>query len=278
MNLIKPLTAGIIILFLSFQASLTPVINKLAQTQSGQPRQQLTYSVEKQDISRNWSGYTATNGTFTGVSSTWTVPKINGSTTYGADAAWIGIGGVDTPDLIQAGTQGIVDMDGQVIYQAFFETLPYPSEPLGIDVNAGDSVTIAITQKTPGNWQIAFKDNTTNKSIHFTKTYDSSLSSADWIEEAPSGVRRVMPLDNFGVIHFQNAAAVKDGHTVSLAQTNAKPLAMGDIYGQVLAAASNLGNDGQSFDVARVNATNEQTTVSNRHYYRQYRVQVFNDN
>ena len=57
------------------------------------------------DTSRNWSGYAATGGKFTSVTGTWTVPQSNGSANFGSDATWVGIGGVNTRDLIQAGTQ-----------------------------------------------------------------------------------------------------------------------------------------------------------------------------
>ena len=40
--------------------------------------------------SSNWSGYSATGGTFTSVTGTWTVPTVS-ATTAGADATWVGI-------------------------------------------------------------------------------------------------------------------------------------------------------------------------------------------
>src|SRR5580693_2390477 len=57
--------------------------------------------------SYNWAGYTASGGNFTSVTGTWDIPQISGSASPSADATWVGIGGVTTQDLIQAGTQAI---------------------------------------------------------------------------------------------------------------------------------------------------------------------------
>src|SRR5579862_7331722 len=65
------------------------------------------------DDSRNWAGYAAGGGSFTGVTATWTIPQSSGS---GVDATWVGIGGLQTRDLIQAGTQGTVTRSGSVTH------------------------------------------------------------------------------------------------------------------------------------------------------------------
>src|SRR5436309_15315674 len=56
-------------------------------------------------ISRNWSGYVATNKTFTSVTGTWIVPQVTPGSSSAADATWVGIGGLNRSDLIQSGTQ-----------------------------------------------------------------------------------------------------------------------------------------------------------------------------
>src|SRR5205823_11050596 len=53
--------------------------------------------------SQNWAGYAATGGAYTGVSAAWTIPDIAFISSPGVDAAWVGIGGVRSRDLIQAG-------------------------------------------------------------------------------------------------------------------------------------------------------------------------------
>src|SRR5205807_743579 len=57
--------------------------------------------------SSNWSGYVANGGSFTAVTATWVVPQVSATST-GADATWVGIGGLNSRDLIQAGTQASV--------------------------------------------------------------------------------------------------------------------------------------------------------------------------
>src|SRR5579859_5731149 len=71
--------------------------------------------------SRNWAGYAATRGTFTAVSATWHVPEFAPDSPAGADATWVGIGGVRGGDLIQAGTQETVSGRGATQYQAWVE-------------------------------------------------------------------------------------------------------------------------------------------------------------
>ncbi len=203
-----------------------------------------------QSESRNWSGYVAIGGTFTSVSGTWTVPNVSADTT-GTDATWIGIGGVASTDLIQAGTQAIVE-NGQVMYSAIWETLPETAQPIPMTINAGDQINVSITQQKSDKWQINIQDATNGQSWTKSVTYRSSLSSAEWIEEAPaSGRLTILPLDSFGSVTFTSATTVENGQTSTIAQTGAKPLAMDNGAGQVLAQASNLDANGTGFTVTR---------------------------
>ncbi|HEV2339391.1 MAG TPA: G1 family glutamic endopeptidase [Patescibacteria group bacterium] len=220
------------------------------------------------NVSRNWAGYIATNGSFTSISGTWDIPSItNGN--YGSDAAWVGIGGVSSNDLIQAGTQETVNRNGQVSYEAFYETLPDVSRALSITVNGGDSVTVSVTQTSNGVWQINVKDNTSGQSTQANVSYTSSLSSADWVEEAPSGMRSILPLDNFGSIQFTNLSTIENGNTDNLSQANASAVTMTSIQNQPLASVSALGSDNASFTVSRT-ATSSLTNItpSYRFYHR----------
>ncbi len=203
------------------------------------------------DISRNWSGYAATSGTFTSVAGTWTVPRVNTDGQVGADATWIGIGGVDSRDLIQSGTRAVIDRSGQVTYSAFIEMLPRASREIAVTINQGDSVTISIARQATNQWQISFKDNTNGQTFRTTVTYRSSLSSAEWIEEAPSSGRAVLPLDNFGTLALSNGSTTKDGKLVSIASSGAQPITMVNVSRQALATPSALGSDGASFTVTR---------------------------
>jgi hypothetical protein len=199
----------------------------------------------------NWSGYLATGGTFTAVSGTWTVPNVDAET-IGMDATWVGIGGVDSNDLIQAGTQASVG-SGQVVYSAMWEALPHKAEPIPMRINAGDQMSVSITQQTPGTWQISISDATNGQSWTKSVTYNSSLSSAEWIEEAPAtGRSRILPLDNFGSVTFTSATTIENGQTRTIAQADATPITMIDGMGQTLAQTSKLDASGTSVTVTRI--------------------------
>jgi Peptidase A4 family len=210
---------------------------------------------DNQNTSHNWSGYAATGGTYTSVTGTWTVPQFSANGPAGIDAAWVGIGGVRTRDLIQAGTQQTVSGSGRTQYEAWIEMLPSSSRPVPLQVHAGDLVTVSISEQATNQWLIHFTNNTTGQEYQTTQQYRSSHSSAEWVEEAPSGGRGgILPLDNFGTVQFSSGSAVKDGQSVSIAATGAKAITMISTNSQPLAVPSALGDDGSSFSVARTDA------------------------
>lgn len=201
--------------------------------------------------SLNWAGYVAgAPGPYTSVTGSWVVPTIVASGPGRADATWVGIGGVNSLDLLQAGTEAMVNDDGSVTYQAWYETLPNVSIPVSLAVSPGDSMTATLSEIAANRWQITIRDNTTNKVYAKTVLYDSSLSSAEWIEERVSDIDgSFWPLDNFGSVKFFNAFATQDGQQKSLTELGAQPLTM--VSGrQVLATTSGVDSTG-SFTVAR---------------------------
>ena len=207
-----------------------------------------------QSQSRNWAGYAATGGTFTAVSGTWMVPNVSAGSTPAADATWVGIGGVSSTDLIQAGTDATVQ-GGQVTYTAWVETLPQASQTVPLTVSAGDSVSVSITQQPDTTWQIRIRDATTGQSYQKNVTYASSRSSAEWVEESPvAGRRLLLPLDNFGTVTFTGATTVEDGQQRTIAQAGGQSITMYNASQQPLAQPSALGTGGASFSVTRTNA------------------------
>lgn len=208
----------------------------------------------RQDVSHNWSGYAATGGTYTSVTGTWTVPQSDGSVRYGTVATWVGIGGVTSHDLVQAGTMATSSGSGSVQYEAWIETLPQAAHRIALAVKPGDSVTVAIDEAGTNQWQIAFKNNTTGATYQTTVNYTSSHSSAEWVAEAPVAGRRIAPLDNFGTVTFTDASAVKNGNTVNIAEAGGKPITLVDFFNNTLATPSAITADGSGFSVTR-NAT-----------------------
>jgi hypothetical protein len=234
-------------------------------TQPTTPGQQpAPFETTSRNTSHNWSGYAATSSAqdYTGVTGTWTVPQPEATSTAGVSAAWVGIGGVNSRDLIQAGTQEVVSGTGQSQYQSWIETLPQASKQVPLSVKPGDSVTVSIDKQASGTnmWQIAFKNNTTGQTYQTDVKYSSTQSSVEWIEEAPSGQGGILPIDDFGTIAFSNASATRAGQTVNLSQANAQPISLLGANGQALAVPSAIDADGAGFTVARTDAPAVTTT------------------
>jgi len=217
----------------------------------------------------NWAGYIANNGTFTGVGATWTIPKTNNNSgTLAADATWVGIGGTTSRDLIQVGTQTITSPTGDVSYKAWIEKLPSSSRVVFLTVNPGDSITASIIQQSDGLWNISLTDNTTGQKFQTTTQYNSSLSSAEWIQEMPSVRYGFIPLDSFGSVQFSNAWTIQNGIRVSAAQAQVTAMTMTDLYNQTLAAPSALDAIGSGFVVTRSNTANTPTLAIGRGSFR----------
>jgi hypothetical protein len=207
------------------------------------------------DLSYNWAGYVSEGGgPYTGVSGRWIVPEVAAGQTLAADAAWVGIGGTNTDDLIQAGTQAIVERDGKVTYQAWMELMPDASVPLPIGIHPGDEVSVDIHETTFGRWMVSVSNQTTGDSYHTQVPYLSNLSSAEWIEEMPATVGgNFIPLDSFGSVRFLSGSALINGQELTLGQLGASALSMINRQGKALAVTSVLSNTG-GFIVSRSDA------------------------
>ncbi len=204
--------------------------------------------------STNWSGYLAASSSYTAVSASWTAtsPLPEGYTTS-ADSTWIGIGGVTSDDLIQVGTQNIVEPNGQVLTAAFYEMLPAASVNIStMTVHSGDSISASISEVSSGVWSISITDNTDSQSYSSTVSYASSLSSAEWVEEDPSYTNyRLIPFDNFQTASFSDTSTVANGTTDNLMSADAQQITMVNAGDQTIAATSAIGSDDESFSVSR---------------------------
>jgi len=173
--------------------------------------------------SANWSGYEVTAGNVTGVSTTFVVPAAGLVPPGGFAATWTGIGGFTTTDLIQAGvgedSLPTLPLLGPQ-YFAWYELLPGGEIPLtncvssvnsaatACTVTPGDSigVNIALGRVTAGKWTITMVNATKHWVSTTTVSYSSSMSSAEWVLEAPSlfGVVQSL-LANVGNVTFGNS-------------------------------------------------------------------------
>lgn len=195
----------------------------------------------------------ANSASYTGISGSWTVPQITGNgTSESDDSAWIGIGGVSSPDLIQTGTLDTVDASGVATYYGFYELLPDSALLIrGFPVSAGDSMRANIQKTGTDTWSISLTDNTTGKNYSTSVTYSSSLSSAEWIEEDPSGNSGLMPFDKFGSVSFSGGLTVAGGTSENLSQAVANPITLVTNAGTPLATPSALTAGGDGFTVTQ---------------------------
>lgn len=214
-----------------------------------------TTAAQSTQMTANWAGYAATNGDYTYISSSWNVPQVSASDEMSSDATWIGIGGVNSQDLIQIGTQDIVAPGGQVQTSAFYETLPEESQTISsLSVNPGDSIYASLNEAAGGQWTLSITDNTSGQSYSTTVYYDSSNSSAEWIEEDPSDGYGFVPLDSFGSVAFSSASTVNNGTTEDLTTAGAVPIDMVNSADEVEASVSSINSNGSSFTVTRTSS------------------------
>ena len=209
--------------------------------------------------STNWSGYAVTpaGGGITGVTSTFAVPT-GGLIPPGFAATWTGIGGYDTSDLIQAGVAEAALPSLPAVgeqYDAWFELLPNAETPLtgctgdaNCTVAPGDAVTVHIFQIGATEWTISMVD-----AGHWTwssnVSYQSSNSSAEWIQEAPTVEGLQSLLANTGTTSFgPTSTYAAGGQTLTIAQGNPTQI---DLSPGLIneATPSALAADGQSFNV-----------------------------
>jgi len=201
--------------------------------------------------SSNWSGYLASDGTFTSISGSWVVPNATGNGhSISADATWIGIGGVTSSDLIQVGTSDTVTRSGAVSSEAFYEMLPAASTAVpGMTVTPGDAMSADLAETSPGQWQISITDTTRSETFSTSAAYTSSHSTAEWIEEDPSfSAGHQIPFDDFGAVSFNGAGLVENGGRLNLLTAGAQAIIM-QTGGRIVATPSGIGADGASFSV-----------------------------
>ncbi len=197
----------------------------------------------------NWSGYAVahfeTGLTYTSASGTWVVPSVTPPPGYssGYSSSWVGVGGfcenaacsaVDST-LIQLGTEQDASSSGAT-YSAWYELLPSGPVTIPLTVQSGDTVTASLADgpsvavhgnAKPGHgghgggggvsgqtWTLSMTVTQPSGSASTWSTtvaYNSSLLSAEWIEEAPVGcIGRYcvqLPLADYGTATFDPGTA-----------------------------------------------------------------------
>lgn len=203
-------------------------------------------------FSHNWAGYVADEETYTGVRGTWTVPTSTPEDTLSATAAWIGIGGSGSHDLIQIGTQALTD-NSTTTYHAWYETLPDAERALPISIVPGDTVSASLQEELPNLWHLVFRNETQGTQYETYVYYVSNHDSAEWIVERPLAITDkgtgYLPLNDFDSVNFTDAAAATAGSGFvpfsSLASMHAAgPVLMDRSHSSVQASPSAVDENG----------------------------------
>jgi peptidase A4-like protein len=202
--------------------------------------------------SLNWAGYSSfsANGTFTDVKGSWTQPTATctNKTTY--SSFWVGLDGYNSSSVEQLGTEADCS-HGKPVYYAWWEMYPNPSNTIrGFTVTPGLSYTAEVKYNGNGSFTLSISGGGQNFSTNQTLN-NPSLSSAEWIAEAPSmcaGNCRVLPLTNFGTVNFSGSSA--NGKAINSSAWSYDPLTMVTNGLQVKAAPSGLDSSGSAFSVA----------------------------
>jgi hypothetical protein len=160
--------------------------------------------------STNWSGYavTGSKGSVTSVNGSWTVPTVTSGasrTTAYYSSFWVGIDGFNSSTVEQIGTDSDIQ-NGNAVYYAWYEFYPQAMVQISTTtypVHPGDKMSATVTYSTGSTFTVSITDTTASWSFSTTGTVrNAARSSAEWIAEAPSSFRGVLPLANFGTVNF----------------------------------------------------------------------------
>jgi hypothetical protein len=211
--------------------------------------------------SLNWAGWVSNVRGITGVQSTYVVPRAKFSPP-GFSASWTGIGGYSTNDLIQAGTASdSIAVSGLPKYFAWVETLPKAEQRLinctgdpSCSVSPGNKMFIDIHLVGRNLWSVSVT-NVGHWSWRLNMSYVSSLTSADWILEAPNVGGLQTTVAQVGSAYFgPGNNFTYAGRRYPIASGNPVRVHMG-LPGTYEAIASKLAPSHQAFRVCTYAAT-----------------------
>jgi len=167
--------------------------------------------------SSNWSGYAVATsaGAVSDVKGSWVEPTLHSpsaANTY--SSFWVGMDGYNSGTVEQIGTDLDTNASGKAVYYAWYEM--YPSAPvnLSMTIHPGDQMSAEVQYTGSNKFTLTLTDVTTKTTFSTSQTLKSAnRSSAEWIAEAPSSSRGVLPLADFGTVSFSAASATISGTT-----------------------------------------------------------------
>jgi hypothetical protein len=175
--------------------------------------------------SDNWSGYAAVSARqqVRCVEGSWVQPAVVcPSRGYAATSIWVGIDGLDTPNLrlqagktlVQIGTQAECE-DGAARYESFTEALPDQrfSQITPLAVRPGDRIRAIVRAGSKGTFKMQIRNVTLGTAYNAAAAVSKPrLQTAEWVVEAParfcSTKCRTQRLANFGVVVLHGQATI----------------------------------------------------------------------
>jgi hypothetical protein len=202
--------------------------------------------------STNWSGYADTSTTFSTATGNWTEPSVSCTSRTSYAAFWVGIDGFTSGSVEQDGTLAECS-GGSAFYFTWWEMYPTNAiQVVGSSVQPGDSISASVV-RSGTSYTLKVTD-VSHSANSFTTTQSCSgcaNSSAEWIAEAPSGSRGVLPLANF---HSWTLSAATVNSAVISSFTDDE-ITMIDSSGRVKAQPGALNGSGNGFSVTWVRST-----------------------
>ena len=174
--------------------------------------------------STNWSGYAAHSTTYKSVKASWVEPTAHCPGGSQFSSFWVGLDGFNSGSVEQTGSE--VDCrSGTPRYFGWYEMFPAFPVNFPNPVHPGDHFTGSVTFAGGGSFTLTLKDTTAGWSHTVHKTLSSAKrSSAEVIAEAPSSSSGVLPLADFGTVHFSsasvNGSSLGSTHPVKITMVN----------------------------------------------------------
>jgi peptidase A4-like protein len=153
--------------------------------------------------SSNWSGYAALNGSFHRASANWSEPT--GHCTAGSrySSFWVGLDGDGSKNVEQTGTE--VDcIGGSPRYYAWYELYPANAVNFSNPVSPGDHFRGLVSFNGGNSYTLVLRDITKGWSHTIHASRSAPNASAEAIAEAPSSGSSILPLADFGTVHFHS--------------------------------------------------------------------------
>lgn len=213
--------------------------------------------------SLNWGGYAAVTNlnnpatnSVTAVTGSWIVPTLSSSSQTSYSATWVGIDGYSSSTVEQIGTEQDW-INGRQQNYAWFEMYPqYPYELIGFPVSKGDTITARVVYAGNNTFNLSITNVTrgvfANIPTSYTVSRNAKRSSAEWIVEAPSSSRGVLPLAHFNNMAFSSCSATINGITGAINNPRWANAAIQMVASRTVTKAlpSSLSGNGQAFNVA----------------------------